>query len=79
MDINLNVLQDGLTVLCVGFSVVFVFLSVLIFAMGIMGKVVGYLNKIFPVVSPVATASKKAQSSDDTEIAIAIAAALMKA
>ena len=77
MNINLELLQDGFTVLSVGFSIVFAFLVVLIFAMNIMSAVVGFLNKIFPVAAEV-SAPVKSSSSADEEIAVAIAACLMK-
>ncbi len=78
MNINLAILQDGFTVLCVGFSIVFSFLVVLIFAMSIMSKVVSYLNKLFPVAQPMPAVAKSASSNADEEIAVAIAAVLMK-
>lgn len=78
MNISLELLQDGFTVLSVGFSIVFAFLVILIFAMSIMSKVVGFLNKIFPVALPAAAPSKQVSSSADEEIAVAIAAVLMK-
>jgi len=74
---DMNIIQDGLTVMCVGFSVVFMFLIILIIAMHIMGKIVAYLNKIFPVSNAVSAPVKVSSSSDD-EIAVAIAAVLMK-
>lgn len=77
MIINMAALQDGLVVLSVGFFVVFAFLSVMIFAMSVMEKVVAYLNKCFPVAVP-AQAPLKASSNQDEEIAVAIAACLMK-
>ena len=76
MNINLELLQDGFTVLSVGFSIVFAFLVVLIFAMNIMSAVVGFLNKLFPVAAEVSAPVKS--SSADEEIAVAIAACLMK-
>lgn len=78
MNINLELLQDGFTVLSVGFSIVFAFLVILIFAMTIMSKIVGFLNKIFPVTLPVVAPSRSISSSGDEEIAVAIAAVLMK-
>jgi len=77
MNINLAILQDGLVVMSVGFSVVFAFLTVLIFAMMIMHKVVEFLNKIFPVAA-LEAAPQKVSSGADEEIAVAIAAVMMK-
>ncbi len=78
MNINLIALEDGLIVLSVGFFTVFVFLGVLIFAMNIMGNLIKYLNKLFPVAAPVGVAVKKQSAGVDEEIAVAIAAALLK-
>ncbi len=70
---DLVLLQQGLTVLCLGFAVVFAFLSVMIFAMGIMGRVIGYLNEVFPPQVTSAVPVKKT-ANEDEEIAVAIAA-----
>ncbi len=78
MDINLIALEDGLIVLSVGFLTVFVFLGILIFAMNVMGNFIKYLNKIFPAVVPAGAAVKKTFASVDEEIAVAIAAALLR-
>ncbi|MDO5438017.1 MAG: OadG family protein [bacterium] len=78
MNINLLALEDGLVVLCVGFFVVFMFLTVLIGAMFIMGKIVAYLNKLFPVMVPAAGPVKSVSTGADEEIAVAIAAALLR-
>ena len=68
---------DGLTTMIIGMGVVFTFLVITIFAMQIMSKVVAYLNKIFPE-AVTQTAVVKKSSSDDTEIAIAIAACVAR-
>lgn len=79
MEFNIELLQNGLTILCVGFFIVFLFLTIMIFAMDIMGKIVQYLNKVFPVDVPLPAAGKKSSTaSADEEIAVAIAAVLMK-
>lgn len=78
MNINILALEDGLVVLSVGFFVVFMFLTIMIFAMTIMGKIVAYLNKIFPPVIPATAPVKRISSDSDAEIAVAIAASLMK-
>lgn len=78
METGLLALENGLVVLSVGFFVVFMFLTILIFAMGIMGKVVAYLNKLFPVAVATAAPVKVSSSSADDEVAVAIAAALLK-
>ena len=78
MDINLIALEDGLIVLSVGFLTVFAFLGILIFAMNVMGNFIKYLNKIFPAAVPAGAAVKKTSASVDEEIAVAIAAALLR-
>ncbi|MCD7780368.1 MAG: OadG family protein [Candidatus Gastranaerophilales bacterium] len=71
MYTNLN---EGLTAMAVGMGTVFSFLIILMIAVFCMGAIISYLNKIFPEeVNVVKTAVKTA--CDDTEIAIAIAAA----
>lgn len=77
----MELFETGLTVLSVGFFVVFMFLTILIIAMTIMGKVVSYLNKVFPVAQAELAGSKpalKTAGSADEEIAVAIAAVLMR-
>lgn len=70
---------NGLILLGLGMGVVFVFLVILIFSTKIMSKIVGKITKNAPVAtttkvsSPVMTAG-----SQDTEVAIAIAAAVQK-
>lgn len=72
-------LELGLTVMCIGFSTVFVFLIIMIFAMNIQTIVINYLNKVFPVAPAGGNSAPKAiKSSDDAEIAIAIACATLK-
>jgi len=72
-------LELGLTVMCIGFSTVFVFLIIMIIAMNIQTVIINYLNKVFPVAPQGGSAAPKAiKSSDDAEIAIAIACATLK-
>lgn len=78
MNFDIEILQNGLTVLLIGFSIVFCFLVVLIFSMQIMGKVVQYLNKLFPVAAPAGASVKAVAKNSDDEIAVAIVAAIMK-
>ena len=73
-------LMQGLSVMLIGMGTVVAFLIVTIISMNIMSLVVGKLNKLFPEVVPaVAGGTKKvATSSDDSEIAAAIVAAMFK-
>ena len=67
---------EGAVVMAVGMGIVFSFLVILVFAIMIMAHVVAYINKIWPEpVEEVKTAKKVKKSTDDTEIAIAIALA----
>ena len=67
-------LMDGVSAMFVGMSVVFSFLIILVFAISITTNVVNWLNKVFPTKEPQAKAVKK-QTTDDSEIALAIALA----
>ena len=73
-------LMQGLPVMLIGMGTVVAFLIVTIISMNIMSLVVGKLNKLFPEVVPaVAGGTKKvATSSDDSEIAAAIVAAMFR-
>ena len=74
--LNLELLSTGLLITLIGMGVVFSFLIILVFAMNIMSSVVRKLNEIFPeqVASVASAPAKKSSSSNDEEIAIAIAA-----
>jgi len=73
--LNPEVWITGGTTMAVGMGIVFSFLVILVFAMLIMSSVVGWLNKICPVATPVEKQVKKA-TTDDSEIAVAIAVAM---
>ena len=66
---------QGGTTMAVGMGIVFSFLVILVFAMLIMSSVVGWLNKVCPVATPVEKQVKKT-TTDDSEIAVAIAVAM---
>lgn len=67
---------QGGTTMAVGMGIVFSFLVVLVFAMLIMSRVVGWLNKICPVVVAEVKQAKKIATNDDSTIALVIAAAM---
>ena len=70
-------LQTGLVITFIGMFVVMAFLVVMIYVMKLTSRIIIYLNKIFPEeIKEEKTTKKKQQKSDDTEIAIAIAAAI---
>ena len=66
---------EGLVLLAMGMITVFSFLIILVFTMIITYKILGYINKIFPEAVVEKASVKKIQATDDTEIAIAVAAA----
>lgn len=76
---NIDLLYDGLFVMSVGMGMVFLFLVIMIFAMKIMSYCMKILNKYFPeeIAEPKPMKSKK--SSNDEEIALAIACAIHQA
>ena len=75
-----GLLIQGFSVMCVGMGTVVIFLCMTILSMYVMSAVVGKLNQLFPEAVPaVADGSKKiATSTDDSEVAAAIVAALFK-
>jgi oxaloacetate decarboxylase gamma subunit len=73
------ILKEGFSMMLVGMGTVLVFLCIMICAMFIMSFAVKKLNEIFPEpVVAVPGAKKQAKSSDDSEIAAAIVAALFR-
>ena len=65
-------LKTGLILMVMGMGMVFMFLTILYFVVLLMGRVMGFLDKIMPAEAPAAAA---VPTSDDAEIAVAIAAA----
>ena len=80
MLINLiPVLQEGFSMMLVGMGTVLVFLCIMICAMNIMSACVKKINEIFPEpVAQTAGTKKSVKSSDDSEIAAAIVAAMFR-
>ena len=73
--LNPEVWITGGTTMAVGMGIVFSFLVILVFAMLIMSNVVAWLNKVCPLPEVVVKTAKKV-TSDDSAIAVAIAAAM---
>ena len=73
-------LLQGVSVMLIGMGTVVAFLCITIISMFVMSFVVGKLNQLFPeaVPAPVGGAKKVATSNDDSEVAVAIVAALFK-
>ena len=72
---NPEVWITGGTTMAVGMGIVFSFLVILVFAMLIMSNVVAWLNKVCPLPVAEVKQAKKA-TTDDSEIAVAIAVAM---
>lgn len=72
-------LLEGLILMVIGIGVVVCFLYVMILVMMIMTKVVGYLNKLFPVqTEEIVTKTKKISQNVDEAIALALAAVVAR-
>ncbi len=72
-------LLEGLILMIIGMGVVVCFLYVMILVMMIMTKVVGYLNKLFPVqTEEIVTKTKKISQNVDEAIALALAAVVAR-
>ena len=79
MESILLKLNDGFTMMLIGMGTVLIFLCLMIISMSIMSKCVAKLNAMFPEAVPVSAGGKKAiAKSDDSEIAVAIAAAMFR-
>ena len=70
---NLNV---GITIMVIGMATVFVFLAIMIVAMNITTKIISVINKYFPEPIPEQKNIRKKKQDDESEIALAIVAAL---
>ena len=74
-----ELLIEGLSAMLIGMGTVLSFLCLMIISMFIMSKIVRKLNEIFPEAVTANAGPKKAvPSSDESEIAAAIAAAIFK-
>ena len=73
-----ELLIEGLSAMLIGMGTVLSFLCLMIISMFIMSKVVRKLNEIFPEAVPATANVKNAVSSDDSEVAAAIVAAMFR-
>ena len=73
-----EILSEGLSLMCIGMGTVLIFLCIMIVAMNVMSRVVAKINMIFPEPVAQAIGGAKSKSSDDSEIAAAIVAAMFK-
>lgn len=74
---DLTLFKEGFFVMVIGMGTVFIFLTIMIFAMNINSYVLKFVNKYFPEEIPAdKTPNKKKSSSNDDEIALAIACAV---
>ena len=67
-------MEQGFTLMAMGMGTVFSFLVILIFTMLITHKCLLIVNKFFPEAVPEVAVPKKNTTSNDEEIAIALAA-----
>ena len=78
-EVLLAQLKNGLILLGMGMAIVFVFLTILVFTTKGVSKIVRKFEKKVPAAQAAPqAASAPAGSSDDAEVAVAIAAALAK-
>ena len=73
-----ELLVEGLSAMLIGMGTVLSFLCLMIISMFFMSKIVRKLNEIFPEAVTIQAGGKKAASTDDSEIAAAIVAALFR-
>ena len=74
-----ELLIEGLSAMLIGMGTVLSFLCLMIISMFFMSKIVRKLNQIFPEAVPAQAGAKKiTTSSDESEIAAAIVAAMFR-
>ena len=76
--LDMQLWAQGSTTLLIGMGIVFTFLVILIFAIMISAKVVTLIDRLFPPLKEETKSSKKS-STDESEVALAIAVAANKA
>ena len=77
-EVMMQSLHSGLMMAIIGMGVVMAFLVLMMGFMAITERVMIKLNQWFPEEVPVAPVAKKPASSNESEIALAIAAAMRK-
>lgn len=73
--LNPELWATGSTAMVVGMGIVFSFLVILVGTIALMARFVEFLNKVCPL-PVVEQKTKKANTTDDTDIALAIAVAV---
>ncbi len=74
-----EVLSEGIAMMLIGMGTVLMFLCIMIVAMNVMSWAVAKINTIFPEpVAVIPGAKKVSSSSDDSEVAAAIVAAMFR-
>lgn len=76
--LDMQLWAQGSTTLLIGMGIVFTFLVILIFAIMISAKVVTLIDRLFPPLKEETKSSKKS-STDESEVALAVAVAANKA
>lgn len=76
---DLTLFKEGCFVMIIGMGTVFVFLAIMIGMMNVNTIILNFIGKFFPEEVPVVKTQKKVQNtSNDEEIALAIACAMHK-
>ncbi len=70
-----EILSEGLVMMCIGMGTVLLFLCTMIIAMNVMSVCVAKLNEWFPEAG-VNVKPAPVRTTDDSEVAVAIAAAV---
>ena len=76
---DMTLLKEGAIIMAIGMGTVFFFLVIMICAMNINEIVLKFIGKYFPEEVPEVKSSRKVESSNDDEIALAIACVVNQA
>ena len=71
--LNPDLWAQGGTTMLVGMGIVFSFLVILVFAIMVLAKCVQFIDKICPVIEDAPKKVANKATSDDSEVALAIA------
>lgn len=74
----MEALKQGFIIMVIGMGTVYIFLTIMIYAMNITKKILDIINKYFPEDILQESKKKRDKTDNDTEIALAIAAAIHK-
>lgn len=74
---NIDLLKEGFLLMVIGMGFVYFFITIMIVVMNFSGKIITFLGKYFPeeIEEDKYISKKKTSTSNDAEIALAIACA----